>query len=194
MTTMSIRLTESAPVDGRATADVQAAFERCAGSLGRYFAVRVRDDHLAEDLVQQVWVRARLGADRVQADNAEPWLWRIAQNVLREDRRRRGRQSVVIGLDAACAAQLAEQFDTMDLPDELLARDEVRQHLLLALTALPAESQELLISFYFHGCTHAHLAQQAAVSERAIEGRLYRARAALRERLGRLDEEWNHAD
>jgi RNA polymerase sigma factor (sigma-70 family) len=170
-------------------AEVGACFERIAHALFRYFAVRVGDADLVDDLMQQLWLRARLSAEAVRGADPEPWLWQIARNLLRETYRRRDRERARGGAvaDAELARQLAEQLDTTDLPETVLAQREVRDQLLLALTALPSEPQELLIAFYFDGRSHADLARCHQVSERAIEGRMYRARLALREQLAHLE-------
>lgn len=175
-------------VDSRAR--VAACFERCADAFCRFFAVRTGDDHLVDDLMQQLWLRARLAADALRAENAEPWLWRIARNLLHEARRRRGPELPRGAVpDGVLSQRLAKLLDTQDLPDAVLARRESRDQLLLGLTSLPAESQELLIGFYFEERSQAELARRYGVSERAIEGRLYRARAALRDRLAGAGEQ-----
>ena len=51
---------------------------------------------------------------------------------------------------------------------------------MLAITALDADAQEIVIARYVDDASHAQLAARFGVSERAIEGRLYRARQALR--------------
>jgi RNA polymerase sigma factor (sigma-70 family) len=172
------------PADG-----VQRTFERCGPALFRYFAVRTgQDGHLVDDLMQQLWLRAHVHASDLRDPNPEPWLWRIAQNLLREQRRK----PVPYSLDGAVADSgvarvLAERLDTESLPEEVLARKEVRDQLLLALTELSGEEQELLVRFYFEGHCQAELAEKLNISERAVEGRLYRARVALRDRLTRLE-------
>lgn len=167
---------------------VQCSFERCADSLCRYFTVRVGNAHLVDDLMQQLWLRSRTSAGELRATNPEPWLWRIAQNLLREAHRRNGRETPGGAVaDAALAADLARRFDSADLPDELLSQREARDQLLLAITALPAEMQDLITGFYFEGRSQVELARQYQLSERAIEGRLYRARLALRDKLAHLD-------
>ena len=60
--------------------------------------------------------------------------------------------------------------------------------LLLAITELTSEEQELIVGHYFHGRSHDELAAECGLSPRAIEGRLYRARRALREKLWHLDQ------
>ena len=165
------------------------AFDRCSREICRYFTVRTAgDEHLVDDLMQQLWLQARRKAYSVRLPNAEAWLWRVAQNLLRAHWRSRARRPQQVPLaDPQLAAELARRFDTEELPTEVLARKEVRDQLLLALTALPGAAQELLLGHYFHGLSHAVLAVAHGISERAVEGRLYRARKMLREKLKHLE-------
>jgi RNA polymerase sigma-70 factor (ECF subfamily) len=171
------------------TAAVQQVFERCGQAFCRYFTVRTggRSD-VVDDLMQQLWLRSRLAAADLQDPNAEPWLWRIAQNLLHEHRRKRGRAPLGwVVAQPELARTLARQFDREDLPAEVLARGEVQDQLLLALTELSSDEQELLVGFYFENCSHATLAERLGISPRAVEGRLYRARQALRDKLADLE-------
>ncbi len=170
--------------------ELQQTWNRCCQSFCRYFTVRTAgDDHVVDDLMQQLWLRAAVHSPQLRAD-PEPWLWRIAQNLLREHRRnhaaRLERRAVA---DPSVAADLARRFDTEDLPPELLSRKEVRDQLLLAITSLAAEDQELIIDHYFDGRSHAELAASRGISPRAVEGRLYRARRSLKDRLAHLNDE-----
>ena len=164
-------------------------FDRCSRAICRYFSVRTGgDEHLVDDLMQQLWLQARRKAHSVRQANAEAWLWRVAQNLLRAHWRSRGQRPRQVPLaDPRLAAELARRFDTEELPGEVLARKEVRDQLLLALTALPSAEQELLLGHYFHELSHAALAETHGISERAVEGRLYRARKLLREKLRHLE-------
>jgi RNA polymerase sigma factor (sigma-70 family) len=138
--------------------------------------------------MQGLWLQAHRKADTLRGSDPEPWLWRIARNLLREHQRKQRSSSVERAVaDPALARVLAERFDTDELPDELLARNEVRDQLLLALTELASDDQELLIGFYFHGRSQTDLAGALSISVRAVEGRLYRARLALRNRLADLE-------
>ena len=84
------------------------------------------------------------------------------------------------------AAELANRLVEEELPPEVLERKEVRDQLLLAITELPSGDQDLIAGHYFDGAAFAELARRTGLSERAIEGRLYRARQALREKLRHL--------
>ena len=168
-------------------AAVEQAFERCGQAFCRYFTVRAGGDtHLVDDLMQQLWLRGRLRAHELRGSNAEPWLWRIAQNLLREHYRRSGRQNGPL-VDRDLARSLARRFDEEELPLDVLARREVHDQLLLALTELPADEQTLLIGFYFEGRPQRELAATLGIGERAVEGRLYRARLALRDKLAHFE-------
>ncbi|MCB9855859.1 MAG: sigma-70 family RNA polymerase sigma factor [Phycisphaerales bacterium] len=171
--------------------DIQEAWRRCCQSFCRYFSVRTYDNtHLVDDLMQQLWLRAWLRRNDVRSADPEPWLWRIAQNLLREHRRKHANLlDRRVLADPSLARQLAKQFETQNMPAELLQRREVREQLLLALTELSHADQELLVNHYFERRTQRELARELGVSERAVEGRLYRARLALRNKLEHLSPE-----
>ncbi len=52
-----------------------------------------------------------------------------------------------------------------------------------ALTRIPPEEARLLEAFHFERCRVARLAERYGISERAVEGRLRRAREHLRTAL-----------
>ncbi|MFO0837289.1 MAG: sigma-70 family RNA polymerase sigma factor [Phycisphaerae bacterium] len=163
------------------TAPADDAFERCAESLYRFVLIRVGGDtHLADDVMQQLWLHWRRGR-AVPPEQAEFWLRSIARNLVRTHWRRTARY------DARVSADLAERVDREPLPAEMLERAEVREQLLLAITALPHEHQSLIVEHYFDGLPHDALAARHGLTPRAIEGKLYRARAALREALRKAE-------
>lgn len=177
------------PVSART--DIDEAWQRCCQSFCRYFAIRTGgNDHLIDDLMQQLWLKSRIKRNDLRATEAEPWLWRIAQNLLREHRRKnKNNLERRVMADPSLAGKLARQFDTEEMPLEVLERREVCDQLLLALTGLPNGEQELLIGHYFEGRSQRELAAALDISDRAVEGRLYRARLALKNKLEHLNPE-----
>jgi len=184
--TTGLSVPVSAPAETRAR--VEVVFDRCSAALYRYFAVRVGGDaHLADDLMQQLWLNATRTERPVPEDQMEFWLRGIAANLIRAHWRRQKRRPAMIPLaDPHLAAELADRLVTEELPPEILERKEARDQLLLAITELPSREQELIVGHYFDGASFAELARRTGSSERAIEGRLYRARQALREKLRHL--------
>lgn len=171
-----------------ASGAIEAMFDRCALTLFRYFIVRTGGDtHLADDLMQQLWIHAQNLVDP-HPEQYEFRLRAIARNLIRTYWRERGRRPAHIPLaDPPLAADLANRLVSTEIPGDVLERREVRDQLLLALTELPTAQQELIIAHYFEGCPQTELALKHGTSARAIEGRLYRARLALREKLEHLE-------
>lgn len=178
-----IEANESAAVDS-----FERRFDLCSSALYRYFAVRTGDAHLADDLMQQLWLHAQRRAAEIPPAEVEFWLRSVARNLVNTHWRSVGRRPTHVPMpDANLAAELAERLVTHDLPADQLERREIRDQLLLAITELDAADQELIVGHYFQNESHAALAARMAISPRAIEGRLYRARQALYSRLQSLE-------
>lgn len=164
---------------------MEAAFHRAAGGLYRFVLVRAgHDASCADDLMQQLWMRASRDSLRLPPDRAERWLRTVARNLLAEHWRRAGRRPVTLAGDSLLAAEeLAQRIDSHPIPPELLSREETKRALLLVMTELSDEEQELLIARYQRQTPLEEIAREQGTSIRAIEGKLYRLRATLRSRL-----------
>ena len=145
--------------------------------LYAYVSRRVGGDAaLAEDLVQETWMRA-LDAWPARGVPDEPlaWLIRVARNTLISHFRRLRPELLdpaVIDLEAAPA---------------VASEDPERASVVgWALTRLRRGHAELIEAFYFEGKTVREIAAERSLSERAVEGRLRRARARLKKQLEKL--------
>jgi RNA polymerase sigma-70 factor (ECF subfamily) len=150
-----------------ATLDVLYAYvsRRCGGQR-----------ELAEDVTQEVWLRAVSDWRRNGApDNPIGWLTTVARNLILDHYRRR--ESVP--LDDVPAAAMLEVVESDAASDSA----EIAGLVGHALTRLPPAEAQLLESFYYDRYKMSQLAEAEGVSERAIEGRLRRARARLRREL-----------
>jgi RNA polymerase sigma-70 factor (ECF subfamily) len=176
--------------DSDASNAIECAFAQWGRSLYRYFIVRTGGDtHLADDLMQQLYLRACRGAAEVPPAEMERWLRKVAKNLIREYWRKQARVPAHVPMaEQAVSAELAEKMAAEELPEEVWQRREARDQMVLAITALRHEEQELIVGHYFQNESHGSLASRLGISERAVEGRLYRARKALREELKHLDE------
>lgn len=165
----------------------ESVFDQCSTAFYRFFLVRTRDRHHADDLMQQLWMQARPRGVSIAAGEIEFWLRSVARNLLATFWRKRLRRGQAPPADPQIAAALAQRLSREQLPAAELERREYRELLLLAITELSASEQELILASYYEGLSHAALAARLGVSERAIEGRLYRARQTLREKLQNLE-------
>lgn len=167
-------------------ATVLRAFREAASGVHRMLMVRTRNDAaLCDDLMQQLWLAARKVPADLTLERFQPWLRGVAKNILASHFRSASSPSRMVTADPALAMQIASMLES-PTPGEMLSGKEVREQLLLALTELDSADQELLIAHYVHGQSFAVLAERWTMSERAVEGRLYRARKELRQTLTRL--------
>lgn len=181
--------------EAEAEAALEARFDRAAPGVYRFVLVRVGNDrHLADDIMQQVWLASRRNGARIAPGEFEAWLRGAARNLIATHWRRLGaRPDSALRADPAAAARLSDLLHSPDAPPAALASDETRQRLLLALTSLDTEDQALMTDHYVRGRSHAEIAQALSIGPRAVEGRLYRARQALRQRLLDTDDELPNA-
>lgn len=130
------------------------------------------DRSLAEDIVQETWMRA-LDAwpRRGMPDEPLAWLQHTARNVLVSHFRRSRPQP----LDPA----------SVDLGDDRFSPDTPDAAALVnwGLARLRPAQARLLEAFHFEGRSVREIAVQRGLSERAVEGRLRRARTKLRRKL-----------
>jgi RNA polymerase sigma factor (sigma-70 family) len=130
----------------------------------------------ADDLLGEVWLRAfgaRRGYD-TSYDDARPWLYGIARNVLRAH----WRTSQNIGLATAEA--------TLDPWDEVTDRldSAVRARALVcAMRKLPSAERDVLLLVAWEQLTPAEAAAALGIPPGTARSRLHRARATLRHLL-----------
>ncbi len=130
---------------------------------------------LAEDITQETYLRAvREWRNGRRPDVPLAWLQTVARNLLLNHYRRNTPEVVE-------AARIEALFDDgpPDGPDAAAL-------VYCGLARLGRLRGELLEAFYLQGKNTATIAQEFEISERAVEGRLRRARQALRTRLQQL--------
>jgi RNA polymerase sigma-70 factor, ECF subfamily len=155
---------------------VIALYQETIRPLYAYVSRRVGGDRsLAEDLVQDTWMRA-LDAwpARGVPDQPLAWLQCVAHNAL-VSHFRRARPELV---DPAVIDLEAAEFRA-DSPG---AASVVGW----GLARLRRAHAELLEAFYFEGKSVREIAKERSTSERAVEGKLRRARAKLKKTLTRV--------
>lgn len=172
---------------------LEELIERNARAIWRYYWVRLGgNENQVDDLMQEFCLQATRSRvpDEDGTDRQDRWLFGLARNVLRRHWRtlirRRNNIPTVSGDDALA---LVDRIDQSTLPAEDLHRREVRQALMEAVTDLPGDEQELIFRHYFDGWSQQRLAEELGLTPRAVEGRLYRVRRALREKLRHLHDE-----
>lgn len=132
----------------------------------------------AEDVVQEAYVKAYRSLKDGQFDRrakVETWLYRIVVNAAIDARRKRARRVPSVDVEQDDVA-LPEDGQTS--PEARLALNELAEW----LGELPPDQQAALVLKAVEGRESSEIAEILGCSEGAVEQRLVRARAALRQR------------
>ena len=159
-------------------------FDRAFPALRRFALARTGDEHLAEEIAQATLCRAfqRLETWRGEA-SLLTWLYTICQRQLSDHFERRGRRPPQVSL-AAEAAEVRAALEALASaaagPEEELARDEVVRRVRATLAGLPRHYNEALTMKYLQDLSVVEIGTRLAVSPKAAESLLTRAREAFR--------------
>jgi len=137
----------------------------------------------ALDLVQETFVAAHQALPRYDAQRAmKAWLSTIAINKCRDWARKRTVRrflSFALPIDSQAEAIVDDQVPIDDSAADRQELDRVTR----AISTLPANLKEALVLRTIEGLSQAETAEVLGISQKAVETRLYRARARLLEKL-----------
>jgi RNA polymerase sigma factor (sigma-70 family) len=143
-----------------------------------FIARRVADPHEVADLTAEVFVAvlASAAAYRAEKGSETAWLYGIAHNVVREDRRRRTRRRTA--LERAGGRALLKGDDVADLIDHIDTAAPARAAM-RALAGLPAKQRTVIELVAIDQLTLTEAAAALRISVGTARVRLHRARKAL---------------
>ena len=135
-----------------------------------------RDDHEAEDVVQDAYLRALKYFDSYNGANARAWLLRIVRHTFYTRRRqqRRGEQ-----LLTAFDEDLHSSAAAPDDPERLFLRRDAGRVLRDALAKLPAIGREVIVLRELEGLSYREISQVTGLPVGTVMSRLSRARERL---------------
>jgi RNA polymerase sigma factor (sigma-70 family) len=146
-----------------------ALYEAHAGAVLAYARRRV-GEHEAEDVLAETFLVVWRRHARIP-DDALPWLYAVAGNVIRNRRRAERRREALV-------ARMAAQPSFGDAPDPRLQE---------ALAALKPLDREALLLTAWEGLEPARAARAAGCSRATFNVRLHRARKRLAQALAEIE-------
>lgn len=146
--------------------------------LMRYIAAPILpDERDAEECVSEIAARVWEKIDSFDPSRGSwtAWLTALARNTALNMARK----------TAAPPEELSEDMPSPGAtPEEVLLRREREKALRKAISALPHGERVLFYRKYYYRQSTAQIACELGLTERAVEGRLYRLKKALRAQLG----------
>jgi RNA polymerase sigma factor (sigma-70 family) len=154
----------------------------------------VRNTADARDLTAEIFVRLYQQSGRLRPDtNLSAWLFTSLANLCRNhhrwSRRHPGLPPGAAGESPGATDAVGNLCDETPAPPAVLEHKEELAALDTALGGLPHELKTALLLHHFEGMSYREIGAITGCSERGVETRLYRARAALRSALGSLRRE-----
>jgi RNA polymerase sigma-70 factor (ECF subfamily) len=155
----------------RTEQNVQQAYERYAGELFGFALGVLGDRQLAEDVVQETFVKAWRAGGRFDPERGSlrTWLFAIARNNVADVARRRS-----TGMPVSTESETEEPGG--DPVDRLLTSIQVSA----ALDRLSPEHRQVVVEVHFHGRSCADLSRQLRLPASTVRSRLYYGVRALR--------------
>lgn len=179
-------LAQSQPVQALDAEAAVALLQREEGGVRRVIRYYIRDHAAEDDVWQEVCLRAvrHLGGITHPAA-ARGWVYQVARNASMDWLRRCDRAIVRI------APELPEREDASQsgrAPGDGVLTDERIAAVRRALDALPPSQREAIRLRIEEGLDHVQIAERLGINRQAVEVRLCKGRAALRERLSDIFE------
>lgn len=154
-------------------------YRRHRGGLFRFVTRSVRDRAVAEELYQEIWMRAIEARGRYEPQaKFTTWLYAIAHNRLVDHWRKKGLQLVSLDTESEFAANPGFE------PEGILEAKQGLERFARALAALPPAQREAFLLHHEAEMSVAEIARTTGANEEAAKSRLRYAVAKLKEALG----------
>lgn len=141
--------------------------------LYRYIAHQVEDQHIVEDLLQEVFIKAHTHFGSLKStESLGSWLYRIAYNVIMDYYRSKRPWD-----------ELPESLESPEEDEYELTHQEVATCLVPLMNELPEKYRLPLQMAELEGMTQQQVADQLGLSLSGAKSRIQRGRVLLRERF-----------
>ena len=149
-------------------------------SVLRFFARQTHDSQAAFDLVAETFSKAfekRRDFRGTNDKQAAAWLWSIARHELA--RFHRSRSVEMSALRRLGLERPAPSDEELREVERLIAREDIRRQISLALDTLSADQREVIMLRFIDDLSDQEIAERLAVSHDVVRARASRALRAL---------------
>lgn len=151
----------------------ESVWSQLSDDLRRFIRRRVADDHAADDLLQETFLRIHRSVGTLADENRlAGWVYQIARNVIHDHYRKKSDNVSLVDVDPA-----EEQDATSCL------RARASEWLDELIRQIPDPYREAVQLSEIEGLTQVDVAQRLGLSQSGAKSRVQRGRAMLREVL-----------
>lgn len=145
-----------------------------ADGLYRFILKNIKDNGLAEDIVQDTFEKLWIKIADVTFDKAKSYIYTIGYNAM-IDRIRKDKRLVVF------------EQEEHNVQTVLPAYSDVKQVLNKALETLSDIQRNVILLRDYQGYSYAEIGEITGLNESQVKVYIYRARLALKEYIGSID-------
>lgn len=153
----------------------RSIYDQYYESIRGFAYYKTGDVDLADDIVQEVFIKLWTNRDGIKEETVKSLLYTIASNAIKNHFKH---QKVVYNFQKQDVAN-----DSPDEADSLLRQEEFNRKLQDALAAVPEKAREVFLMNRIEGLTYADIAERLDLSVKAIEKRMSEALSVLRSRI-----------
>jgi RNA polymerase sigma-70 factor (ECF subfamily) len=157
----------------------ESIFNRYAKDIKRFILSKTRDVEVAEDIVQDAFVKIWEDCEKVLYDTVKSYLYTISNNlflnIVKHNKVVNNHQQ-----------QSYKQENTNESPEFLLLEEEFLIKLEKTIADLPEKQREVFLLNRIEKKKYQDIADQLGISVKAVEKRMHSALLVLREKIGNV--------
>ena len=149
----------------------------------------VRDSALADELVQEVFIRVYTTKRYQPEHRFRTWLYRVATNVCLNELRRSHHGKIHDSIEAAAEGEMHnvhELQSPLAAPDATLEGEELAARVSAALNKLPPKQRAAFLMIRQDGLSHEEIAKALDTSVSAVKSLIHRALESLRREVEKV--------
>lgn len=182
--------------DEQLVARAQAGDDRAFDLLIRKYqhkvvklAARYVNQADAPDVAQEAFIKAYRALAGFKGNSAfYTWLYRISINTAKNFLVARSRRPASQDIDVVDAEAFGhtDRFSEQDTPEALLESEEIRDAVVAAIEELPEDLRTAIMLRELDGMSYEEIAQSMDCPVGTVRSRIFRARAAIEQKLASL--------
>ena len=147
-------------------------YQKNAERLHHFIYYKSGDTGLAEDVVQDTFIKLWQNCSKVNVEQASFFLFRVARNIFLN---KMDRKKVALRFQST----LREGTDKMD-PEFILQKKEFQSKLENAINQLSEAQREVFLLNRIDGLKYREIAELLGISQKAVEKRMHKALKEIR--------------
>ncbi len=145
----------------------RALFQQYLGAIRNFIYYKCGDLQQAEDIAQEAFIRLWQNAEKVPAEKAKSFLYRVANNLFLDQVKHK---KVVLKFQQ----RPTKQHDAED-PSFQMEVQEYQKHIEKVISELPEKSRVVFLMNRMEDLTYNEISERLEISVKAVEKRMHKA-------------------